>query len=333
MPVVRHASIVARAQADIRLDAFLVDWLPAALDAAISRSAVRRLIMAGAVAVNGRLVRRPGLTLDVGWRVEARVDLSRLSAAAKVPWRAAGSRAQGPAAPPPVDVLYRDPWLIAVAKPAGLLVHASADPQRPDLFARLRLMLAGETRAAAGASGMPYLGLHQRLDVDTSGVLLFSLDPNANEPLSRAFAEHRVEKIYHALTARPAAAAPGRWTEDAPLAMTGSGRRARMSAVAAPGLTAETAFAILRRFRTALLVEARPKTGRKHQIRAHLAARGLAILGDLRYGGAPSVAGVSVARVMLHACALRLLHPLTGVALEIRCPYPRDFDDLLAHLS
>ena len=333
MPTVRHASNVAPARAGVRLDAFLAEWLPDPLNAALSRSAIRRLIMAGAVAVNGRLVRRPGLVLDAGWRVEARVDVSRLAAAERAPAQAAGGGESAPAAPPPIDVLYRDPWLIAVAKPAGLLVHASADPRRPDLFARLRLMLVGEAPEGREASGAPYLGLHHRLDVDTSGVMLFTLHPDANEPLSRAFAEHRVEKVYHALVARPASAPQDRWIEDAPLAMTGSGRRARMSAVAAPGLKAETAFAVVRRLRRALVIEARPKTGRKHQIRAHLAARGLPILGDIRYGGAPIIAGASVPRVMLHACALRLSHPVTGTALEIRCPYPQDFGDLLARLS
>ena len=325
-------STVARDEVGIRLDGFLAAWLPTALETAVSRSAVRRLIMAGAIAVNGRAVRRPGLVLDAGWRVEARVDLARLSAAAGgTGLPTAPGQASSEALP--FGVLYRDPWLIAVAKPAGLLVHASADVRRPDLFAMLRLLVGGEPRDDAATSGAPYLGLHHRLDVDTSGVMLFTLDPAANGPLSRAFAEHKVEKVYHALVARPAAALPDRWIEEAPLAMTGTGRRARMSAVSSGGMAAETAFEVVRWLRAALLIEVRPKTGRKHQIRAHLAARGLPILGDVRYGGASETAGIHVPRVMLHACTLRLLHPVTGAPLEIRCPYPQDFHDLLARLS
>lgn len=333
MPIVRHGSTVAARDAGVRLDAFLADWLPARLEASLSRSDIRRLIVAGAVTVNGRQVRRPGLALPAGSRVEARVDLARLSASARAVGRAESPTGQTSTASLRIEILFRDPWLVAVAKPAGLLVHASADPRRPDLFATLRSVLGGERPDEAASPGAPYLGLHHRLDVDTSGVMLFTLDPAANGPLSRAFAEHRVEKVYHALVARPASPVPNRWIEDAPLALTGTGRRARMSAASRSGLEAETAFEVVRRLREALLIEARPRTGRKHQIRAHLTTRRLPILGDLRYGGASDVGGIRVPRVMLHACALRLSHPVTGVALDIRCPYPQDFREVLARLS
>jgi 23S rRNA pseudouridine1911/1915/1917 synthase len=103
--------------------------------------------------------------------------------------------------------------------------------------------------------------------------------------------------------------------------------------VVADGQAAETGFAIVRRFPAALLVEARPATGRKHQIRAHLAEAGAPILGDARYGGPASAAGTPVPRVMLHAAALRLAHPVTGESLDIRCPRPADFQRLLDHLD
>jgi 23S rRNA-/tRNA-specific pseudouridylate synthase len=80
--------------------------------------------------------------------------------------------------------------------------------------------------------------------------------------------------------------------------MTGTGRRARMSAVAAGGMGAETEFVVHRRLSSALVIEARPATGRKHQIRAHLASRGLQVLGDARCVGATAIAGVAVGRVM-----------------------------------
>jgi RluA family pseudouridine synthase len=287
--------------------------------------------MAGAIAVNGRPVRRPGLVLQAGCRVEARVDLARLSgsrpASAGVPLGSAF------AAPSTIEILYRDRWLLAVAKPPGLLVHASADSRRADLFSLLRRQCAEGDHPRDDPTEGPYLGLHQRLDVETSGVMLFTVDPAANPALARAFAGHRVEKVYHALVARPTAPLPERWTEQSQLALTGTGRRARMSVVRSGGMAAETAFGVVRRLHAALLVEARPKTGRKHQIRAHLAARHVAILGDARYGGAMEIAGVRIPRVMLHACALRLAHPVTGAPLEIRCPYPPDFRDLLNRLE
>lgn len=329
MPVSRFAATIAAPDAGTRLDAFLERRLPEKIREPLSRSAIRRLIMAGAVTIAGRPVRRPGMALEAGARLQAFVDLSRLvgRSAPHERGEAAGEAAAGTSAS--IEILYRDRWLLAVAKPAGLLVHASADARRPDLFSRL----LGVLDDRQGAAGPPYLGLHHRLDVETSGVMLFTLDPAANEPLARAFAGHEVEKVYHAIVARPAWPVPGRWTERASLAMSGTGRRARMSAVATGGLAAETGFEIVRRLPAALLVEARPKSGRKHQVRAHLCARGLPILGDERYGGASRVRGVRVPRVMLHALSLRLRHPVTGAPLELRCPYPRDFADLLSRLA
>ncbi len=314
-------------QAGIRLDALLAEWLPSALGRDLSRSAIRRLVMAGAVVLDGRPVRRPGLALQPGRRLEARVDLARLSGSALVS-RPPEHPITGP---PSIEVLYREPWLLAVAKPAGLLVHASADSRRADLFTLLGRMLA--ERSGEGSGEVPYLGLHHRLDVETSGVMLFTLDRAANATLSRDLAEHRVEKVYHALVARPAAAPPDSWVDRGLLATVGTGRRARVSVVSSGGMSAETSFAVRGRFRSALLVEARPASGRKHQIRAHLSARGLPVLGDVRYGGVRRIAGLPVARVMLHACALRLRHPVTNGPLEVRCPYPEDFERLLTALG
>jgi 23S rRNA-/tRNA-specific pseudouridylate synthase len=116
------------------------------------------------------------------------------------------------------------------------------------------------------------------------------------------------------------------------LAAAGSGRRARIVLVRQGGQYSATRFSLLARARSALLVEARPETGRKHQIRAHLRECGLPILGDERYGGAGRVGPHEVARAMLHARRLLLRHPVTGVPLAIDCPYPDDFRLLLEAL-
>jgi RluA family pseudouridine synthase len=311
-----------------RLDHVLADWLPSRLRGELSRSAVRRLIMAGVVRLEGRPVRRPGLLLAAGQRLEVAVDSDRLSRSE----RASGVRAgvAGGLASA-VEVLYQDRWLVAVAKPSGLLVHASADPGRPDLFTSLRHRLQASGRDDRAPE--PYLGLHHRLDLEASGVMLFTTDLAANAGLARAFAGREVEKVYHAIVACGAAIPPSGWVECARLEPSGTGRRMRMSAAEQGGLPAETRFAVCAPLREALLVEARPVTGRKHQIRAHLALRGMPILGDVRYGGAVAIAGLPVGRVMLHARALRLVHPVLGTPLEIRCNYPEDFRALLAALG
>jgi RluA family pseudouridine synthase len=317
----RFTGRVGPDQSGQRLDLVAGLWLASALGRTLSKSAVRRLLMGGAVSVDGRLERRPGLLLAAGQRLEARVLTERLE-------RSGGASTRGgiPAGDADVAVLFEDRWLIAVSKPPGLQTHASADPSRPDLFGLV------SRRLAPAAEGRAYLALHHRLDVGTSGVVLFATDPAANAGLARAFAERRVAKTYEALTVRPATMPTARWTSRGSLAATGSGRRARVGVVAG-GQPAETAFRVVGQFARALHVEAIPKTGRKHQIRAHLAAAGLPILGDRRYGGPSSIAGATVPRVMLHAATIRFDHPVTGCQTEIRAPRPSDFQDMLDRLE
>ncbi len=322
---VERFSLRTGADERMRLDALLGAWLPDALGRPLSKSAVRRLVMAGAILVDGRPVRRPGLELRAGQNVEARVDRSRLLDRGAPAVMAEGGA--GRAEHARLVTLFEDRWLLAVAKPAGLQVHASADASRPDLFSLVRARLS-----AARRDPESYLALHHRLDIGTSGVVLFAIDAAANAGLARAFGDHRAEKIYEAIAGRPSDAPAARWVARGPLALTGTGRAARVRVVP-DGQPAETAFTIARRFAAALLIEARPATGRKHQVRAHLAEAGLPILGDVRYGGASSAAGMRVPRVMLHAAALRLEHPVTGARLDIRCPRPDDFQLLLDRLN
>jgi 23S rRNA-/tRNA-specific pseudouridylate synthase len=103
--------------------------------------------------------------------------------------------------------------------------------------------------------------------------------------------------------------------------------------VAEGGLEAKTRFRIARRLAEAWLVEARPLTGRKHQIRVQLAAAKLAILGDALYGGPVALAGRRVPRTMLHASRLELAHPVTGESLRIESPLPEDFERAISDAS
>jgi 23S rRNA-/tRNA-specific pseudouridylate synthase len=174
--------------------------------------------------------------------------------------------------------------------------------------------------------------LHHRLDRDTSGVVLFVKAREANAGVAAQFEGHRVEKVYHALSARPARMPAAHWRVENQLAAVGKGHRSRMQAVEQDGQRAATRFAVLERWPSALLVEARPETGRKHQIRAHLRECGLPILGDGRYEGPLRLGPRAVPRVMLHAARLVLQHPVTGKRLEILADYPDDFRALLAAL-
>jgi RluA family pseudouridine synthase len=300
-----------------RLDDFSVAWLSHALERELSRSAVRRLIMAGAVHVAGAAARRPGMPLAAGQRIMARLRLDALAPAQR---DTSGAIDSG-------SVLFEDAWLIALDKPAGLPFHETADRSRPDLVSALRRFLA----ARPGAKPEAYVGVHQRLDRETSGVVLFAKHPDANAGLAAAFGGRQVRKIYHALTLRPAQLPPAKWSVAGQLALVGRGRGARMGAVPSGGRESHTDFALLETFETALLIEARPRTGRKHQIRAHLAGQGLAILGDSRYS-AGSAAHSVAPRLMLHARRLELRHPVTGAELVIESPYPAELAQALATL-
>jgi RluA family pseudouridine synthase len=297
-----------------RLDAVVLSWLSRDLGRPLSKSAVRRLIMAGLIHAATLPVRRPGMTVTNGTLLRALVDERRLGTGGEEPGHSDLIR---------VPVLFEDESLIAVAKPPGLQVHASADPSRPDLYSLVRSLHGGEGG---------FLGLHQRLDRDTSGVVLFSRTAAASRSLAAQFEGRLVGKVYHALTVRPCGAVVAAWRASGQLAVVGRGRLARTTSVDEGGEAADTAFTLLEAFACGLLVEARPKTGRKHQVRAHLADGGRPILGDARYGGPVRVCGGPIPRPMLHAQALTITHPATGAPLAIDCDYPADFGRVLALL-
>ena len=288
-------------------------WLTEVLGRPVARARVRALVAAGAARVDGGVAKAAGRPLCAGQRVDAfiRPDLlRRRSQRSDRPFRLTASA-----------FLFRDDVLLAVDKPPGLPIHATADPSRPSLVDHIERHLR-----ATGAGS--YVAVHQRLDRDTSGVVLFAIDRRANEGLARAFEGRAVEKTYVALTERPPTLPPRRLRISVPLAAPVAGGRRRVT-IGGPGAkAAETDVAVRETLPGALLVEARPLTGRKHQLRAHLAHAGMPILGDPVYGDA----GGRAPRLMLHARRVALRHPLTGAALVIESPLPADMEALLARL-
>lgn len=300
-----------------RLDEVLHGWLPQALGQPLSKGKIRRLVMAGAVRIDGLVSRRPGALLAASGTLDVRVRMSLLED------RTSRDR---PFVLTAARVLYEDAWVIVVDKPPGLPTPPTVDPGRPSLFAAVRAWLS--ERAGREA----YLGLHQRLDRDTSGVVLFAKDPRVNPALADAFARHEVVKTYHALVGVPVKPPPREWRVCSSLAAVGKGAQARVRSVVDGGSPAETAFAVREVLDRGLLIEAVPRTGRKHQVRVHLAEAGLAILGDDLYAGRGPVSR-DVPRLMLHAVRLELLHPATGAPLVIESPYPEDFRRVRAALG
>jgi 23S rRNA pseudouridine1911/1915/1917 synthase len=232
--------------------------------------------------------------------------------------------------PPPLPaVLYEDARMLALDKPAGMLVHPSGGAFVWSLIALARL-----------ARPRDQLHLVHRLDRDTSGVVVLAKDPEANRLLKEAFQRQATDKVYWSICR----GAPS-WSTllvDAPIGDdTESGVRVRMG-VRPDGQRARTRLFVLARWRDRALVAAHPRTGRTHQIRLHLEHVGHPILGDRLYGQPDEVflhsldhgldewvlARTGWGRHALHARILRLPHP-DGHAVEIRAPLPDDMKAML----
>ena len=198
-----------------------------------------------------------------------------------------------------VTVLYEDDALVFVDKPPDIIVARSHDPDEPTLF-----------DLVAARTGRIFL--MQRLDRGTSGVMFFSKLPEINARLTRHFETKQIRKRYLALAEGELGEAQ---TIDAPLARIGP----ISFGVRDHGKRALTDVAPLRATRNGSFVGVTLRTGRTHQIRAHLAAIGHPLIGDWLYGKR------NAARPMLHAAELAMLHPLTNEPLRVTAPLPADF--------
>lgn len=316
-----------------RLDELLNETIPAELarqhpDASVSRSKVRRLIVAGAVSVNGRQERRPAATLRAGDSVTVRLDENKLLFE-KTPDDIAFEMSND-------RILYEDSEIIAINKPAGLPTEATMVAERDNLHAALKRFLLARDHTR----NEPYVGLHHRLDRETSGVILFTKTRTVNAAVHAMFLEHRARKEYEALASR------GRGARDA----FGEGeefsvenRIGRISSksqagkwgeLASGGDPARTDLRILAAYREGFRVLAMPVTGRTHQIRVHLSGYGLPLLGDALYGGPTAFRdGTPIPRVMLHASRLAFPHPVTGMEMTVEAPLPADFLECLETLT
>lgn len=215
-----------------------------------------------------------------------------------------------------VRVLYRDPHLLAVAKPSGLLSVPGRGPEKQDcVFARLK-------------HADPGVLIVHRLDQGTSGVLIFARDAEALRRLSWLFESRQVGKQYVALIrGRPA---DDFGTIDLPLC-TDWERRPRQIVDHVSGKPAVTRYSLVEHDATTNIgrVKLAPQTGRTHQLRVHLASLGTPIVGDPLYGteeerlaGLHSPPPADAPRLMLHAEELSLVHPFTGTPLVFTDPVP-----------
>ena len=240
--------------------------------------------------------------------------------------RPAGLRAM----PIPLEVIYEDRHLLAINKPAGMVVHPGAGTAEDTL---VHALLAHCKGSLSGVGGVERPGIVHRLDRETSGIILAAKNDLAHRGLSEQFSGRTLQKEYLALVV------------GAPALLSGSIRKSigrnkqqrhKMAVVDTEhgGREAHTDWEVVERFGVlATLIRCLIHTGRTHQIRVHLKALGHIIMGDPIYGWKPDPRlPHPPERVMLHAEHIVFTHPVSGKTLDLRAPLPKDFEAQLTQL-
>lgn len=275
-------SIVAADSATLRLDQALSRFITG-----LSREAARRYIQIGGVWVNGKRTQIQSREVSPGDEIV--LHLSR-----------AGCRKYY--AINPHHILYNDTALLFYRKEPGIPTQPVPSDSYNNLYAALMRYLK-----AAGKKF--YLGLHHRLDMETSGVILFTRSQTVNKNIHEQFRKQLVKKSYLALVSGSAAFN----AETVTTFISRENGKYRCSS-SGPGKVAITRFTTIEQRAGMSLVRAEPQTGRTHQIRLQLSFLGHPILGDPLYGTGPTE---QVQRTMLHAEALSIIHPAYGKELCI----------------
>lgn len=248
-----------------------------------SSKEVRKLIDSGFVKVNGRLERFGSRILSRGDEVQI-----RLLVAPKIHER--------------LQILFEDPSLIVISKPAGCISTIEALARRGDLI-------------------QPTWHLVHRLDKETSGALLIAKTETAKKALEEQFFEREVQKTYLALVVGRLPQKEGTMT--APLSIERKGKQIFCHVDPQYGLKAITNYRLRVAHKNVALLEVSPKTGRTHQIRVHLFDLGCPIVGEKVYHK-EGISKERADRQLLHAYSLHFVHPITKEDLLVRAPIPED---------
>jgi 23S rRNA pseudouridine1911/1915/1917 synthase len=297
----------------VRLDLYLVRQI-----AGESRSQIQNWIRKGFIRVNGKPVKAGYLT-----RIEDRISL------------------QAPESPPdqvspeaiPLDVLYEDPDLAVINKPAGLACHTGAGIRSGTLVNALLYRMGS---LDTGDPARP--GIVHRLDKLTSGVMLVAKNTLSHRRLAQQFKSRQVKKEYVALVYGTPFPASG--TIDMPIGRDPKNRK-KMSTRAHRTRTAVTHYALQKSYGSLSLLGIRIETGRTHQIRVHLAQRGHPVVGDSLYGAnrsrslpmALQPAAKELQRPFLHSFRLEFRHPRSGELLSFSAPLPPELEEFLSFLT
>ena len=217
----------------------------------------------------------------------------------------------------PLQILYQDEFLVAIDKPAGMIVHPGRDPEGPELIAMKRLR---------DQIGQRIYTVH-RLDRPTSGVLLFALDKQTSGLAQQEFELRKVSKTYHAIVSGNV---PQQWICETPLRTNPEDElKSAQTSFERLAVTKQTSFPAEPSLVLSLL-KVTPASGRFHQIRRHLLEAGRPIVGDFRYAGIErslelgEILGTGT-RMLLQSKVLEINHPHSGELLKIEAPSDAHF--------
>lgn len=310
-------------QAGQRLDKFCVDMFDG-----FSREQIKRLMADGGITVNGLPNPKPSMKIEAGQVIKCKA--------------VAAVDADPTPENIPLDIVFEDDDVIVINKAAGMVVHPAAGNWSGTLVNAL-LYHCGDTLSGIGGVKRP--GIVHRLDKDTSGVMIVAKNDHAHAHLSAQLADRSLSRVYHALV----------W--DVPMPPIGTidiaiGRDYKNRLKQATkrgesvGRDAVTHYRTLQAFDDAMaLVECRLETGRTHQIRVHMQAKGHALIGDPLYGaqktlqisragrlsdGFDKQAILDFPRQALHAVEIAFIHPATDEEMRFSAPIPDDMAVLIS---
>jgi 23S rRNA pseudouridine1911/1915/1917 synthase len=299
-PAATRTLSVPAADAGARLDRWLATQVPE-----LSRARLQALIDLGHVRIDGSA---PKASRRLAGGEEIHLEIPPAAPETLVP------------EPIALSVIHEDPDVLVVDKPVGMVVHPGAGHATGTLAAAVLAHAPG----TAGVGGPRRPGVVHRLDKDTSGLLVMAKTARAYESLTAQLVARSVTRRYRAVVHGSVKAASG--VVDAPI---GRHPRDRIRMAIVPrGKRAVTHYAVLERFSQFTDLDVRLETGRTHQIRVHLGAIGLPVVGDSVYGAPEPALG----RQFLHATRLAFAHPFSGERVDVESPLPSDLAGYLEAL-
>ena len=291
--------MVSGEEVGMRLDRFLISRFPG-----YSRTYFQHLIEEKLVLVNTELVKKSakleeGDEIEIEFAVTPEISITPEAI--------------------PLEIIYEDAHLLAINKPAGMVVHPAVGNWTGTF---VNALLYHCTHLSPQDSLRP--GIVHRLDKETTGVLLAAKDELTQRKLVEAFAARKVEKEYLAICVGN----PGNRRIEGNIGRHPT-RRKEMAIVKEKGKEAKTLCTTVAYNELLSLVKLVPHTGRTHQLRVHMQSIGFPILGDTVYGSASSNTKFDIHRQLLHAYRLCFIHPITKEEIELKAPIPQDISKFI----